>query len=309
MSISPSLETAYLEYRPLLFSIAYRMLGSAADAEELIQETFVRAYSACDEIRAPKQYLTTVLTRLCLDNLKSAATRRTEYVGPWLPEPVATSTSIPTDPESISMAFLLILESLSPIERAVFLLRSVFEYEFQEISSITGKSEANVRQIFHRARQSVRERHPRFHAPPEQRKAVAERFQQACATGDVQELLAVLSPEVTLLSDGGGKAVAATQPILGSDRVSRFLMGILNKWQGHKVELVPTELNAEPAFLLYVNGELISATTLEIEGDVIRAIYIMRNPEKLNPDLLSCAASPNLYGLRPDLILTFHISA
>jgi RNA polymerase sigma-70 factor (ECF subfamily) len=280
--MSQSLEVAYRDYRPLLFSIAYRMLGSAADAEELVQDTFVRAHAAGDDIVAPKSYLTTVLTRLCLDHLKSAAVKRTEYVGPWLPEPVAAGAStLPGDPESISMAFLLILETLAPLERAIFLLRGVFDYEFEEIAGITGKSEVNVRQIYHRARQHVRERRPRFSAPPEQRKAVADRFQHACRTGDIQELLAVLSPEVTLVSDGGGKVAAALRPINGPDRVSRFIVGVLGKYREVELEIVPTELNGAPSFLLCVNGQLSSALLLEADDERVHAIYVVRNPEKL----------------------------
>lgn len=179
------------------------------------------------------------------------------------------------------MAFLLILESLTPIERAVFLLRSVFEYEFKEIAEITGKTEVNIRQIFHRARQNVHSRRPRFSVPSEQGWAVAGRFQQACATGNIGDLLAVLSPEVTLVSDGGGKAAAALRPIYGSDRVSRFIFGVLKKYEAKEVATTAVELNGAPAFLFYADGELLNALVLETDGRSISSIYIVRNPEKL----------------------------
>ena len=284
-------------HRPLLFSIAYRMLGSVMDAEDMVQETFLRWQSA-DDVRSPKSYLSTILTRLCIDQLRSARVQREAYVGPWLPEPLFTEEMPDMDEklaqaDSLSMAFLVILESLQPAERAAFLLREVFDYEYAEIASIVDKSEANCRQMVHRARQHVRERRPRYDAPPEQVQRLTEQFMQASISGDVSGLLRLLSEEVTLLSDGGGKIVAAINPILGQDNVARFLVGIAGN-APDSFEYRFAQINGRPGVVNYFDGQPQSVGTLEIVDGKISSIYIIVNPEKLQriPPLRAAAGDP-----------------
>ena len=220
-------------HRSLLFSIAYRMLGSVADAEDVVQEAYLRWQQAPEaEVRSPRSYLSTVVTRLSIDRLRSARARREEYVGPWLPEPLVSERAeevavLDELGESLSTAFLVVLESLNPVERAVFLLREVFDYDYEEISRILGKSEDNCRQIAHRARQSVAARRPRFERSPEQEERLSRQFLEACMSGDMEGLISLLSEDVTLWSDGGGKVAAAPYPIYGPERVARFLLGVL----------------------------------------------------------------------------------
>jgi RNA polymerase sigma-70 factor (ECF subfamily) len=274
-------------YRPLLFSIAYRMLGSVMDAEDIVQEAFVRWQRASEgEVRSPRAYLSAVVTRLSTDQLRSARVRREEYVGPWLPEP------LPEEPapdvadaaalnESLSMAFLVLLESLTPTERAVFLLREVFDYDYDEISRLVGKSEANCRQIAHRARGYVAARRPRFERSPEQEERLTGSFLEACMDGDMEGLLELLAEDIVLWSDGGGKVRAALNPIRGSDRVARFFMGILGKAPPGLV-VRQTRVNGQPGIIgYYANGQPQSVTTFDIAEERIRAIHILVNPEKL----------------------------
>lgn len=279
-------DETFQQYRPLLFSIAYRMLGSVADAEDVVQEAFVRWQQVSGtEVRSPKSYLSAVVTRLCIDHLRSAKVRREQYVGPWLPEPLLTDESLDVAEtldldETLSMAFLVLLEKLTPVERAVFLLREVFDYDYGEISRIVGKSEANCRQIARRARDSVAARRPRFEVSTEQEERLVGRFVEACQSGDMEGLLALLSEDVILWSDGGGKAHAALNPIRGSDRVARFLLGILSKVpSGFSART--TKVNDEPGILGYESGRPTSVTTLEVAEGRIRAIRIVVNPEKL----------------------------
>lgn len=286
----PSPEDAveiYERYRPLLFSIAYRMLGSVSDSEDILQEAFVswQRASAKEEIRSPKSYLSALVTHLCIDQLRSAKARREKYVGSWLPEPLLTESDPETDDvlpldKTLSMAFLVLLESLSPVERAVFILREVFGYEYPEISRIVGKSEANCRQIARRARQSVAARRPRFESSPEQEERLARGFITASANGDMEELLALLSEDVILYSDGGGKARAPLKPVYGADKVTRFLIGVLGKYPPASVESV--RVNGGPAILAYdAEGRPVGVLALEISGDRIGAMYMVVNPEKL----------------------------
>lgn len=276
----------YERHRPLLFSIAYRMLGSVADAEDVVQEAFVRWREAPEQkMQAPKRYLSTAVTRLCIDRLRSARARREEYVGPWLPEPLLMEESpdladMAALHESLSMAFLVLLESLSPVERAVFLLREVFGYGYDEISGIVGKGEANCRQIARRAREAVAARRPRFEASQEQEERLVGRFVEACQSGDMEGLLGLLSEDVTLYSDGGGKVHAALNPIRGSDRVARFLLGILSKVPSD-FSARTAQINGEPGILGYERGRPTSVTTLEAAEGRIRAIRIVVNPAKL----------------------------
>jgi RNA polymerase sigma-70 factor (ECF subfamily) len=271
--------------RPLLFSIAYRMLGSVMEAEDIVQEAFLRWQQVPeDEVRSPSSYLTTVVTRLCIDRLRSARARRERYVGPWLPEPLLGEQEIAGSADledSLSMAFLLLLESLTPVERAVFLLREVFDYEYAEIASLVGKSEDNCRQISRRARQSVASRRPRFESSPEQEERLTDSFLQASLTGDMEALLALLSEDVILYSDGGGKAQAALRPIYGADRVARFLSGTLRK-APPDFSVRQTRVNGRPGFVGYFgDGSPQSVVTLEVGEGSIAAIRLVVNPEKL----------------------------
>jgi RNA polymerase sigma-70 factor, ECF subfamily len=271
--------------RPLLFSIAYRMLGSVMEAEDVVQEAFLRWQGTHDdEVRSPSAYLSTVVTRLCIDRLRSAQARREQYVGPWLPEPLLEEKEIPGTAElddSLSMAFLVLLESLSPVERAVFLLREVFDYEYAEIASLVGKSEANCRQIARRARQSVAARRPRFESSPEQEDRLMGSFLRASLGGDMEALIALLSEDVTLYSDGGGKTQAALRPIYGSDRVARFLAGILRK-APPDLAVRQTRVNGRPGFVGYFgDGTPQSVVTIDVAEGSITAIRLVVNPEKL----------------------------
>ena len=278
-----TLTEVFGRHRPLLFSIAYRMLGSVMDAEDVVQEAFLRWQRAPrTEVRSPKAYLSAVVTRLCIDQLRTARTRREEYVGPWLPEPLPTEPpDTVTIDESLSMAFLVLLESLNPTERAVFLLREVFDYDYEEISRLVGKSEANCRQIARRARDSVAARRPRFESSPEQEERLMASFLEASLGGDMEGLVSVLSEDVTLWSDGGGKTRAAMNPIHGADRVSRFIFGILREAPPGLV-VRRTRVNGRPGIIGYfADGRPQSVTTFEVAGGRIRAIRIVVNPEKL----------------------------
>ncbi len=271
-------------HRPLLFSIAYRMLGSVMDAEDVVQEAYLRWQRASEaEIFSPKAYLSAVVTRLCIDQLRSAKAHREEYVGPWLPDPLPTEPApdVAAVDESLSMAFLILLESLTPTERAVFILREVFDYDYDEISRLVGKSEENCRQIARRARQSVAARRPRFESSPEQEGRLMESFLDACLGGDMEGLLALLSEDVTLWSDGGGKTRAALNPIHGADKVARFLSGILRKAPPGFV-VRRASINGRPGLIGYFeDGRPQSVTTFDVAEGSIRAIRLVVNPEKL----------------------------
>ncbi|MEJ7815144.1 MAG: RNA polymerase sigma-70 factor [Rubrobacter sp.] len=273
--------------RPLLFSIAYRMTGSVMEAEDAVQEAYLRWQQASeDEVRSPSSYLSTVVTRLCIDRLRSARVRREQYVGPWLPEPVlgeqAKEIESKADLEdTLSMSFLVLLESLTPVERAVFLLREVFGYEYAEIASLVGKSEANCRQISRRARQSVAARRPRFESSPKQEERLMEGFLQASLEGDMEALLALLSEDVTLYSDGGGKTRAALRPIYGADKVARFLTGILSTIPPD-FAVRQTRINGRPGLVGYFgDGSPQSVVSIEVAEGSIMAIRLVVNPEKL----------------------------
>ena len=281
------------QYRSLLFSIAYRMLGSVSDAEDMLQETFIRWQQSEEEsVRSPRAFLVTIVSRLCINQLQSARMQREEYIGQWLPEPIVTDLA--SDPfgiikvdESISMAFLVLLERLTPVERAVFLLREVFEYEYAEVASILGQSEVNCRQILRRARQHVSAMRPRFAASEQKQSDLFERFLSAIRTGEMKGLVELLSKDVVLHSDSGGKAIAVPNMVQGSDNVARGILGGLKK-------LVPTNLvrrltlvNGEPGLVNYLNGKPHSVLTIDVSEGRIQTIYIVTNPEKLShvPDL------------------------
>jgi RNA polymerase sigma-70 factor (ECF subfamily) len=275
------------QHRSLLFSIAYRMLGSVADAEDMLQETFIRWQQAGEEdVRSPRAFLVTIISRLCITHLQSARVRREEYVGQWLPEPLVTNPG--NDPlqaihvdESLSMAFLVLLERLTPVERAIFLLREVFEYEYSDISAVLGQSEANCRQILTRARQHVNALRPRFKASMRKRNDLLERFLRAATSGDMDALLSLLSKDAVLHSDGGGKAIAVPNIIEGAEKVARGVLGALRRLVPKEVVRCPMEINGAPGLVSYLDGKPFSAVSLDTTDGQIRAIYIVTNPEKL----------------------------
>jgi RNA polymerase sigma-70 factor (ECF subfamily) len=281
------------QYRGLLFSVAYRMLGSVADAEDMLQETFIRWQQAAnDEVRSPRAFLVTVITRLCINQLQSARVRREEYVGEWLPEPLVTGPD--SDPlgvlkvdESLSMAFLLLLERLTPMERAVFLLREVFEYEYEEIAKVLGQSETNCRQILRRARQHVGDIRRRFDASAREHDDLLKRFLQAVRKGEIKGLVELLSSDAVLHSDGGGKAIAQPHMIEGAENVARLILDRMSRVVPKNLVNRMTRINGEPGFVSYLNGKPFSAFTLEGGDGRIKAIYIVTNPQKLShlPDL------------------------
>ena len=260
----PEAETAaaYAELRPLMFSIGYRMTGSVSDAEDIVQEAFLRLTRVLrdgERIDSPRAYLATVTTRLAISHLRSARVRRESYVGEWLPEPlVEGSTPFGPDPaehaemsDSLSMAFLILLESLSPTERAVFLLHEVFGYSHQEIAEVIGKSEPNTRQIFTRARHHVDEGKPRFEASREQRDEVSRRFFAAIGGGDLAGLLDVLAPDVVMVGDGGSKGQARRPPLAGRDGVARFLFGLFRQVERQGVRAEAVLVNGQPGAVAY----------------------------------------------------------
>lgn len=275
------------QHRPVLFGIAYRMLGSVADAQDIVQDTYLFWQKADrNTIHNPGGWLSTVVTRLSINQLKSARSRREEYVGPWLPEPlVCPAHANPEEnaklAESLSIAFLLVLEKLSPTERAVLLLREVFGYEFSEIAPIVEKSETNCRQILGRARRRLRQERPHFESTVEQSEAVLQKFLHSVATGDVPGLLSVLAPGVTAMTDGGGKARAVPRPIVGADRVVRFFLGALKKFVPQHREYRDAIINGQPGVIGFDGSRAVQVLTFAISRSRMEFIYILNNPEKL----------------------------
>jgi RNA polymerase sigma-70 factor (TIGR02957 family) len=277
---------AFEEHREHLVAVAYRMLGSTAEAEDVVQETWLR-WDRVDraEVTDPRGYLVRIATRLALDRLRRLKVRREAYHGPWLPEPVA---SVP-DPaevvevaESVSLALLVVLETLSPLERAVFVLRETFAYSYAEIARILGRNEPTVRQVAHRARQHVEERRPRFDTDEETSRQVTERFLAACETGDLDALLGVLAPDVVLVADGGDQARAPRRPILGNDKVSRFLLGAWSEGAGAAgVRVLVTRVNGDPGIVATEAGDPIGAVVLDLADGLVQTIYMVVNPDKL----------------------------
>ena len=274
------------QYRPLLFSIAYRMLGSATDAEDVVQDAFLRWLQAdAEEVRSPKAFLSTVVTRLSIDQLRSARAQRETYVGPWLPEPISTSQYAEIgDPavltESLSFAFLVMLENLGPLERAVFLLRTVFSYEYAEIAEIVGKSEANCRQILHRAQRHLENRRPRYEVSRDEQERLVSTFMTASLNGDMQGLLNLLTDDIVFVADGGGKARAGLKPVQGPDKVARGMLGGLRPLLADLVARV-VEVNGHPAIVGYLAGRPYAVAIFELVGPKIRRIYTVLNPDKL----------------------------
>jgi RNA polymerase sigma-70 factor (ECF subfamily) len=278
--------TPFLEYRPLLFGIAYRMLGSVAEAEDMVQETYLRwQRQDAAAIDSPKAWLVTAITRLCIDQLKSARSQREEYYGIWLPEPLVEAPApSPADSaalaDSLTMAFMMMLEKLTPLERAALLLRDVFAYDYKEIAAIVGKSEANCRQIVSRAKSGLPGVAELPAAPSEQAKRIVEKFLHATTTGEMSDLLAVLTDDATLYSDGGGKVLAAGRPIISADHITRFLFGIRRK-RSVLLDYRLVEINGRMGALGFLDGRIDRAVSFEISDGRIREIYLIRNPDKL----------------------------
>jgi RNA polymerase sigma-70 factor, ECF subfamily len=278
------------DLRRSMFSIAYRMLGRVADAEDIVQEAFLRLQNAMDQgvvVESPKAYLATVTTRLAIDHLRSAQVRRESYVGSWLPEPVidegepAASRDVEIA-ESLSMAFLLVLETLSPIERAVFLLREVFDYGYDEISKIVQRTEDNCRQIFLRAKRHVESGKPRFEASREKRDELAQRFFAACQDGALEDLIYLLAADAVFYGDGGGKAAANPQPVRGRDRVAKWLCNIFAKGQSVGGRVRRANVNGQPgAMFLDHQDRLIAVIELDIADGAVQSIRSVVNPDKL----------------------------
>lgn len=291
------IDELYLSLQPLMFSLAYRMLGSVMDAEDIVQEAFLslnRAASAPEPIHNIKAYLSRIVTNRCIDYLRSAQKQREVYVGPWLPEPLVTLENNKNDPyymyqqnESISTAYLLLLQQLSSVERAVFLLREVLQYDYEEIAGIVGKSSTNCRQLFHRAKRSITSL-PASEPDPVQKglldhkqiNSLITQFIHALAAGNAQELMSMLAKEATLYSDGGGKIKAAVRPIFGAEFITRFLFGLLTKIpEGFSYQ--EALVNSTPGLVTFVHGQLSTVFSFHVEEDRIAAIFIMVNPDKL----------------------------
>ncbi|OBH77487.1 RNA polymerase sigma-70 factor [Mycobacterium scrofulaceum] len=288
MTHAPDHAERFTVLRPLLFTIAYEMLGSATEADDVLQDSYLR-WAAVDlsTVRDTKSYLAQLVTRQALNALRADARRREEYVGPWLPEPLLLDEQDPSADvvlaESISMAMLVLLETLSPDERAVFLLREVFGFDYGEIAEAVGRPAPTVRQVAHRAREHVRARRKRFDAADPQRNAeLTAQFLQTAASGDVQTLMTLLAPDATWTADSGGKVSAARRPVVGAERVARAIVGLIRKateLAEFRVEMV--NCNSAPAVLLYLGDHLEGVITLEIADALITNFYVTRNPDKL----------------------------
>lgn len=285
MNVVEQSARAFDQYRGLLFAVAYRMLGSATDAEDIVQEAFVRWLQAGEEkVQSPRAYLSTIVVRLCINQAESARAQREVYTGSWLPEPVLTSyhpemAETVMLGETLSFAFLVLLEQLGPLERAVFLLREVFEYDYAEIAEMVNKSETNCRQILRRAHQHLDRHRPRFAASHEQQARLTEQFIRASASGDMQGLLNLLTDDIVFVGDGGGKAPVALKPVRGADKVARGTMGGMRFFA--QMQTRTEEVNGRPAIVGYLDGHPCGVLICEIEGDRISQIYAVLNPEKL----------------------------
>jgi RNA polymerase sigma-70 factor, ECF subfamily len=281
---------AHRDLRPLLFSIAYRMVGSVTDAEDIVQDAYLRYHRAtlgdAPSVDSPKAYLSTITTRLAVDHLRSARVRREQYVGPWLPEPLLTDVDDAArwaeTADTLSMAFLVVLETLSPVERAVFLLRDVFEFSYAEIAAIVDKTEANCRQLAARARRRIDERRPRFEASRRRRDELTERFIAACRDGDVDGFVDLLADDVAFYGDGGGSGYGLPNPVYGYDRVRRLLAGFRRMYGEADMRIVAAEVNGQPgARCLDAQGRLINVFALDIVDGRIAAVRSVINPDKL----------------------------
>ena len=278
----------YQELRPLLFSIAYQMVGSASEAEDLVQEAYLRFHRAvAGEVDSAKAYLSTVTTRLAIDHLRSARARREQYVGAWLPEPLVTGGD--ADPaghaetaDSLSLAFLVLLERLSPVQRAVFLLHEVFGYGYAEIAELVGRSEDNCRQIAARARRHIEAGRPRFEASRREREELARRFFAAIDQGDTEGLVGLLAADAVLYGDGGGKAPALTAPVHGAERVARFLLGLARRGRAVGTQATPAEIHGPPGLLTFDPARrLLGVLALDIADGHVQTVRSIVNPDKL----------------------------
>ncbi|MEU4715877.1 RNA polymerase sigma-70 factor [Micromonospora purpureochromogenes] len=282
----PDLATeAFLAHRNLLFTVAYEMLGSAADAEDVLQETWLR-WAGVDlgAVRDQRAYLVRITTRQALTRLRTLGRRRESYVGSWLPEPLLTTPDVAEDVEladSVSMAMLLVLETLTPTERAVFVLREVFDVGYDEIAEAVDKSQAAVRQIAHRARAHVAARRPRGAVSAAETRDALEAFRRAAETGDLQSLLDILAPDVVLVGDGGGVKQAVPRPVVGADKVARLLVAGLGRL-ADTASLRPAQVNGYPALIFWQAGELDTVVAVRIDDGLITGLYAVRNPEKLS---------------------------
>jgi len=292
MTASPAEQ--FESYRPLMISIAYRMLGTMTEAEDIVQEAYLRYRTQLpEEINSHKAFLSTVVTRLCLNRLQSAQAQRETYIGPWLPEPILTESSEQFAPakqaelhDSISIAFLTLLEQLTPLERAVLLLREVFDYEYAEISEVVGKEETACRQIFSRAKKHVAERHQRFKAAPETHRQIIDKFMQAITTGNLEPLVDCLAEDAVVWADGGGKVKgAANRPIYGREAIAKFMrarfLDDARRSMGETYDVELAEVNGELGAILSLKGNVFLVMAIGIDGKVIREIRVIGNPDKL----------------------------
>jgi RNA polymerase sigma-70 factor, ECF subfamily len=275
------------DLRPLMLSIAYRMVGSFSEAEDLVQEAFLRMHESGDDVKSPKAYLSTVVTRLAIDHLRSARVRREQYVGTWLPEPVLADPAPDAaarveTADTLSLALLVVLETLTPVERAVFLLREVFDYGYAEIAEIVGKSEENARQLAARARRHVEERTPRFDPSRKHREELARRFFAAVTEGETDRLVEMLAEDAAFYGDGGGKAPAIARPMHGGERVARLLAGFARIARRDDLTLRLTEVNGQPGAVAFdAGGNLIAVMAVDVVDGRVQAIRSVVNPEKL----------------------------
>lgn len=281
----PVKDEPFVEARPRLFGLAYRMLGSRADAEDVVQDAYLRWQTARPEqLRNPEAWLVTVVTRLSIDRLRAAKKERETYTGPWLPEPLVEEDETPERAAElagdISMAFLMVLERLAPEERAVFLLRDVFDMDYPEVAQMLGKHEDACRQMLHRARERVRQDRPRFHVNPDAHRRLLDRFVEASGSGDSEKLLALFADNVRMTGDGGGKVQAVLRVLEGAERVARFYSAISRLTAG-RVSYRHMEINGEPGLLRFMDGRLEAAISLVTDGTRILDIYTVRNPDKL----------------------------
>lgn len=279
-----------VHYQRLLFALAYRLVGTVSDAEDLVQETFWRWQRVQTEgqtpLSSPKSWLTTTLTHLCIDHLRSARVQREEYLGPWLPEPVLTTGE--DDPanhavlaDTLSLAFLTVLERLNPVERAIFLLHDLFGYTFAEIVPIVGKSEANCRQLGRRAREHVLAQRPRFAPDAAERERLTTQFLRTCQEGDLAGLITTLAEEITIWSDGGGQAPAARKPVRGAAKAAMFMLHLVELGASNAYRYEVAQINGQPGILVFAGEQLYSAVVLDIADGAIREIDIQINPMKL----------------------------
>ena len=287
--MTPDQQT-FAEHRTLLFSIAYRLLGSAADAEDVVQDAWLK-WSANDrsQVSDPKAYLARIVSNLSMERLRSTRHQRETYVGPWLPEPILTQADAADDvvtAESVSMAMLIVLETLSPLERAVFVLKEVFDFSYAEIGAAVDRSEFAVRQAAHRARGHVQARRPRFETDPDKKREATERFFAAITGGDINELMELLAPEVTLWTDGGGKVRQAMRPIVGIDNVARWIAGASQRpYEGVEITEMAAEvvdINGGPGILFTGGGRVIATLSVDLDADGhIVTVHNVANPDKL----------------------------